>query len=309
MKRFGRLALVAAVVLVAVGVLQTRNADGSAGHGSTLGKIAYVTEGVVQRTVDLVHWASDQLWGEAEADASHASAASTQQEGFRWEGRVDRGEAIEIKGVNGDIVAEIGSGSSVEVVAEKRARRSDPDEVRIEVVEHEAGVTVCAVYPGRDNRCEPGDGGKNSVRNNDVQVTFHVRVPEGVDFHGRTVNGDVRAADLASDVEATTVNGGLELSTTGSVAAQTVNGSIRATMHSRDWDGTLEFETVNGSISLDVPDDLDADVEASWVNGGLETDLPFTVQGRMSRRHAEGALGAGGPDIELTTVNGSIRIR
>lgn len=309
MKRFGKLALVAAVALVALGVFQTRSADGSAGHGSTLGKITHVTRGVVERTVDLVHWASDQVWGDAETKAAEASAPSSQEGEFRWEGRVDRGDVIEIKGVNGDIVAERGSGSSVEVVAEKRARRSDPDAVRIEVVEHSGGVTVCAVYPGRDNRCEPGDGGKNRVRNNDVQVTFHVRVPEGVDFHGRTVNGDVRAADLSSDVAASTVNGGLELSTTGSVAAQTVNGSIRAAMNSHDWDGTLEFETVNGSISLDVPDDLDADVQASWVNGGLETDLPFTVQGRMSRRHAEGALGAGGPDIELTTVNGSIRIR
>lgn len=309
MKRFGRLALVAAVALVALVVFQTRNADGSAGHGSTLGKIAHVTQGVVERTVDLVHWASDQVWGSAEAKASDAAAKASQEGEFRWEGRIDRGDAIEIKGVNGDIVAERGSGSSVEVVAEKRARRSDPDGVRIEVVEHSGGVTVCAVYPGRDNRCEPGDGGKNSVRDNDVQVTFLVRVPDGVDFHGRTVNGDVRAADLASDVAAATVNGGIELSTSGSAAAETVNGSIRATMNSHDWAGTLAFETVNGSISLDVPDDLDADVDASWVNGGLETDLPFTVQGRMSRRHAEGALGAGGPDIELTTVNGSIRIR
>ena len=87
------------------------------------------------------------------------------------------------------------------------------------------------------------------------------------------------------------------------------NGSIDASMTATAWEGTLQFSTVNGSISLDVPDDLDADLTASWVNGGLETDLPFTVQGRLSRKHAEGALGDGGPPIELQTVNGSIQIR
>jgi DUF4097 and DUF4098 domain-containing protein YvlB len=197
----------------------------------------------------------------------------------------------------------------VEVTAEKRSRRSDADEVRIEVVEHSGGVTICAVYPGEGNECAPGDGGSNKVRNNDVSVTFHVRVPEGVDFIGKTVNGDVEAVDLASDVAVSTVNGELDVETSGTAEGTTVNGSINATMASNDWNGTLEFTTVNGSIEVDLADDIDADLEASWVNGGLTTDLPFAVQGSMSRRHAEGTLGRGGPDIELTTVNGSIRIR
>ena len=42
--------------------------------------------------------------------------------------------------------------------------------------------------------------------------------------------------------------------------------------------------------------------------GGFESDLPFTLEGRMSRRSARGALGDGGAQIELKTVNGSIRI-
>jgi len=51
-----------------------------------------------------------------------------------------------IKGVSGDIRA-VASSGDVEVTAAKHARRSDPDDVKIEVVEHEDGVTICAVYP------------------------------------------------------------------------------------------------------------------------------------------------------------------
>src|SRR5437762_2557265 len=114
-------------------------------------------------------------------------AAGAQGE-FHWKGKVAPGKAIEIKGVNGDIRADAGSGD-VEVSAVKHARRSDPDEVKIEVVQHEDGVTICAVYPSdgrRENTCEAGDDGHMNVRDNDVTVDFTVRVPAGVRFRGNT---------------------------------------------------------------------------------------------------------------------------
>ena len=203
------------------------------------------------------------------------------------------------------------TGRQIEVRAEKSARRSDPEAVRIEVVEHAGGVTVCAVYPssrGRENTCEPGSGGRNRTRNNDVRVTFYVSVPEDVGFLGKTVNGDVLVHDLASDVDARSVNGDIEISTTGFAKASTVNGSIAAAMERYDMESGLSFSTVNGSISLDLPDDVDADLDAKWVNGRLKTDLPLELVGRASRRSARGVLGDGGPELKLRTVNGSIHL-
>src|SRR3954467_1290156 len=90
---------------------------------------------------------------------------------FRWHGTIPQGQTIEIKGVNGDVRAEPSGSNEVEVVAEKRGRRDDPESVRIEVVPHSGGVTVCAVYPARSgaqpNECRPGDGGRMNVQNND----------------------------------------------------------------------------------------------------------------------------------------------
>src|SRR5712691_10108059 len=147
-------------------------------------------------------------------------AAPAQGE-FHWKGKRAAGKAIEIKGVNGDVRAVAGSGE-VEVTAVKHARRSDPNEVKIEVVEHEGGVTICAVYPSdgrRENECRAGEGGHMSTRENDVVVEFTVHVPAGVRFVGKTVNGEVEAADLKSDLEASTVNGGIHISTSGYAAA------------------------------------------------------------------------------------------
>ncbi|MGH7672909.1 MAG: hypothetical protein ACREMC_08415, partial [Gemmatimonadales bacterium] len=76
-----------------------------------------------------------------------AAGSAAAQEDFRWHGRLAPGKTIEVKGVNGDVRAVAATGPEVDVTAAKRARRSDPDEVKIEVVEHEGGVTICAVYP------------------------------------------------------------------------------------------------------------------------------------------------------------------
>ena len=246
--------------------------------------------------------------GHALVELVHGSQESTEStEDFEWRGVVAAGDVIEIKGINGGVRASATSGDEVEVVAERTGRRDDPNEVRIEVVEHDDGVTICAVYPREGNECLPGDRGRLSARNNDVKVEFTVRVPDGVRFTGRTVNGGIRAEDLGADVLADTVNGSVNISTSGRAVANTVNGSIEAEMGRADWSSDVSFETVNGSITLTLPEDVNANVRARTVNGRIRTDLPLTVR-EVGRRRLEGTLGDGGPELELETVNGSISL-
>lgn len=244
-----------------------------------------------------------------------ASPLAAQQTGeFHWSGKVPAGQVIEIKGVNGSVRAEATSGSEVQVSATKSARHSDPESVRIQVVRGEDGVTICAVYPtprgsSHENRCEPGSGGHMSTRHNDVSVDFVVKVPAGVRFTGRTVNGRVEARGITGDVVARTVNGGIKVSTAGHADASTVNGSIDLSMGRADWSGDLRLKTVNGSITVEMPASLNIDLDARTVNGSIESDFPLTVSGRIRPRHIRATIGNGGRSLELSTVNGSIRLR
>jgi hypothetical protein len=240
---------------------------------------------------------------------SATPAPGRQQNMWNWTGRIAPGKALEIRGVNGRIEAEFSSRNEVVVTATKRAHHSDPDEVKIEVVQHEGSVTICAVYPGSSNRCGTDDAYHMSTHNNDVEVEFHAQVPAGVAFRGGTVNGDVEVANLAGPVNAETVNGSVRLETTGGDAsANTVNGSVAAVLHGQ---GTtpLSFKTVNGGVTVSVPKDLNADLEAETVNGSIETDFPITVTGRINRRHLDGRIGQGGRHLKIEPVNGSIRLR
>ena len=232
---------------------------------------------------------------------------------FRWNGRLEAGRTVEIKAINGSIHAEPSSGSEVEVVASKQSRRSNTQDVQIKVLQHEGGVTICAVYPtpeGRPtNECTAGRNWSSHTRDNDVQVDFRVRVPQGINFSGRTVNGEVETGLIGGNVEAFTVNGSIRLAARGYAEAHTVNGSINASLGSADWSGELDFRTVNGEITLELPADLSAEVRAETLNGDISTDFQMTVQGRISRRRLNATIGAGGRELNLKTINGGISLR
>jgi DUF4097 and DUF4098 domain-containing protein YvlB len=87
-----------------------------------------------------------------------------------------------------------------------------------------------------------------------------------------------------------------------------VNGSIDVTMGRADWPGGGKFSTVNGGVTLHLPVILNAEVRASTVNGDIVSDFPITVTGTVNRRHLQGTVGSGGQELNLSTVNGSIKL-
>ena len=238
---------------------------------------------------------------------------------FHWSGRVAPGAAVEIKGINGDITAEPATGDEVQVVAVKRSRRSDINAVTVKIVEHAGGVTICAIYPNEDsgnpNTCEPGPGGQGNssatinVRNNDVRVDFIVRVPSHVGFIGRTINGEIGATSLASNVVSRTVNGSIKISTSGYAQATTINGEISAKLGDVNWPQSLVFTTINGGITLDLPSNASTELKAETLNGSIKSDFPLSLTSLTSRRRVSGRIGVGGRELVLKTLNGSINLR
>ena len=73
------------------------------------------------------------LGWQATADHEGASALTnpghehTARQDFRWSGRIPAGKAIEIKGINGNIVAQGTSGGEVELRGPRAGRAEDGD--------------------------------------------------------------------------------------------------------------------------------------------------------------------------------------
>jgi len=248
---------------------------------------------------------------------------------WSWRGAVAAGRTLEVRGVMGTIRAEPATGREVEVTATKHAEDSDINAVRIEIVQHEGNVTICAVYPGAGNSCEPG-GGENHLRgHNDVEVDFAVKVPAGVDFVGAAVSGDVTvtgltgkvdlnsvsgnvsATELAGRADLNSVSGDVVLETaSGDASGRSVSGDVRATIRGRAT-APLRFSSVSGDLTISLPRDIGADVEMNSVSGEMSSDFPLTLGagGRVRRSHMQARLGAGGRALILSTVSGDVHLR
>jgi hypothetical protein len=245
-----------------------------------------------------------------------AQERQRQDSAFNWAGRIPSSGWLRVYNVNGRINVQPGTGDRAEVVASKTWRRGDPKDVRIEVVRDGDNVTICALWRessectrgGIDNDDDDDDNWRG--RRNDVAVEFTVRLPRGANVNVGTVNGSVDVRDVSGQVVASTVNGGVDaVTTSGPVRASTVNGAVRVRMARLTGDDDLDFSTVNGSVSVELPDPVDAEIEMSTVNGGLRSDFPMTVTGRIDPRHMRATLGRGGRRIRLKTVNGSVELR
>ena len=261
-----------------------------------------------------------------------STSVAAAQEPFQWQGTIPAGKQIEVRGIIGDIRAVPATGNQVQVTATKRrGEHGNPQDVQVRVVERGEGVTICAVYPGsnggeRRDECDSGGSRNRNTQRNDTRVDFTVRVPAGVEFAGRTVNGDIEATGLRSDVSAYTVNGKAQVSTTGNADARTVNGDVQlstggygqastvsgdinAALRRANWTESLDFRTVSGNILLTLPAAIDARLRAQSMSGRIESEFPLDREQRRMQSQATATLGRGGRELNLQTLSGNIRVR
>lgn len=185
----------------------------------------------------------------------------------------------------------------VRAVKHSRGGSTDVSRVKVEVNAAPGSVAVVTRYPETE-----------SV---DVTVEYSIRVPSRLRLTNiQTVNGDIRVRDLETGGELRTVNGDLEmLNGAGRVGARTTNGNVRLELaHLGEGSEPIRVETVNGSVALEVPASVGAEVHAQSLNGDFQSDLPLEVETSTGRAEVRARLGAGGAPLVLRTVNGGIRI-
>lgn len=128
----------------------------------------------------------------------------------------------------------------------------------------------------------------------------------------RTTNGRVHAEEVRGALEATTSNGSIHVRLTKPEAGrpvklETSNGGIELTLEALNQN-EIRASTSNGGITLHLPGDIGANLTADTSNGSITSDFEVQTHGTINKHHLEGKIGAGGPAIDLSTSNSSIRL-
>lgn len=152
------------------------------------------------------------------------------------------------------------------------------------------------------------------------------------EVEARTSNGAIEAHDVEGNVNFHTSNGSIRAETAhGSFEGTTSNGSITARLNDPAGNRTVRAESSNGHIELTLDGKQLPDVRASTSNSSILLRLPAGANARVRagtshasvtsdfdglmsdadrhrRSELHGAIGSGGPLIDLTSSNGPIRI-
>jgi DUF4097 and DUF4098 domain-containing protein YvlB len=234
--------------------------------------------------------------------AVSAAVKETEEKSFE----VDPGARISLENINGDIRITGASGSTVHMVAHKKAGKQEYlDELEIVVSAEDDYVRIETRHP-------KSEGGWFKWGNDSSgSVSYVLEVPADVNLDTiSTVNGDVEISAVRGMVKGETVNGSLVASgLEGDMDLETVNGSVRAEFDFLGDGQRVSAEAVNGKIVLVIPGDASARVEAETVNGSINAnDFGLEAEKGFVGRDLSGRIGEGGAKISLETVNGSIRI-
>ncbi len=129
----------------------------------------------------------------------------------------------------------------------------------------------------------------------------------------RTSNGSLRLDRVFGALDAQTSNGGVHVrlgkpKPNEPVRVTSSNGSIELEIEALD-NNEIRASTSNATITLRLPAPIKARLRASTSNGGISTDFDVTTHGTLGKNFLEGDINGGGPLIDLSTSNGTIKVQ
>jgi hypothetical protein len=214
---------------------------------------------------------------------------------------------VDVNGVDGSVDVTAGTGNEISLVAHVRSRNFQPDARKENHGYFVTSVDADTLTIGR----------QHGVRvhspffffsSHDVEINYELRVPPSVDLALTTVNGRVATRGTDGGIQATTVNGSLDVEASGTreVNLHTVNGPVEAHF-TKDFQGA-HFKTVNGSVRAVLPPTASFACVLSQVNGDFEAAFPLTIHSHPGSRRVSGEVNGGRYDLNIVTVNGDIKI-
>jgi DUF4097 and DUF4098 domain-containing protein YvlB len=206
-------------------------------------------------------------------------------------------------GRNGGVAIRGWDKDSIDIVAKIQVQADSPEEAerlaqQIRIVT--TGGAIRAEGPGRIHD------------DNWWSVSFDIYAPERSDLDLSTENGPLSVRSVTGTMTLAAHNGPVALyGVAGDVKARVRNGPLSVVLAGDRWEGTgLDAETVNGPVTLSIPQNYSARLETGTVNGPMSVDFPMTVtiQGRLTQR-LNTTLGSGGAPVRVVTTNGPLVIR
>ncbi len=142
--------------------------------------------------------------------------------------------------------------------------------------------------------------------NHSTDINYTIYVPSGINIEVDGTNGKVDMKDFNNDVKVDLTNGNLKIANVyGNIKLDMTNGNISAKLDSTK---SLDFETTNGNIKLEVGEKFSGIFDVKTTNGKITRKNVTFESTDEEKKEFKGTLGKGEAKVKLQTTNGKITI-
>ena len=143
----------------------------------------------------------------------------------------------------------------------------------------------------------------------DPKEEVTIKAPRQIALALKGINGLVNTGDIEGSLEVKGLNGRAELGATRkSAEISGINGSVSLALIELGEDGA-RVSGINGGVELKLGTALNADLTARGMNGSVRSEISDVIVDReASRSHYSAHIGKGGPPIEISGINGNVRL-
>lgn len=215
---------------------------------------------------------------------------------------VNSSPRLSLQNINGGVTITAWDKNVIEVNAKVTAdSQKERDLVNVIIEQTGRGVNVESKYENN-----------HSFKGSHAEVEYKIMVPSLAMLSSlELVNGSLVITNVQGEISAELVNGSFEATgAAGDVSISSVNGSVNLTYQDDIEQLTrIKLETVNGAIKLYIPKSLGADVNVETMHGSIKNDFGLSVDKQnFIGRNLDGVIGDGKVNIDIETVNGSVKI-
>lgn len=163
---------------------------------------------------------------------------------------------------------------------------------------------------------------------NHRRVDIDIHMPREGRVSLRTGDGDIRLANFKGETEVESGDGAEQLQgIDGRLRAHSGDGNIRAdgrfdAVEISTGDGRIDaraatgstlasswsFRSGDGSVTVQLPGNLSADVDLKTGDGHISVDVPLTMEGKLNGNSIHGKMNGGGNLLKVHTGDGSISL-
>lgn len=213
------------------------------------------------------------------------------------------GSQVALSGINGGVKIETWNGNQAEIHITITASDRAAFDRRPLLVE-DSGNSLTIRTDDRRDRDRDHDRDRGYVRH---QVLL--RLPNSINLNVNGVNGGVEVGQITGTVGINGINGTVSVAQAGRATKLTgINGHVSVALTSLGEDG-LHISGINGGVELRIPANTNAELDVRGTNGGVDSELQMMTTGTPRRGELRGTIGSGGPRIDVSGVNGGIRIK